>query len=437
MGTAFAHWPPMNSRRPKTAFALMKLEDARASEGVFVGADQSIEKEVHESQVVKWDTRRALAVSSLHKEEAPISFIRSLIQRGNLEAAKVAALELRGKIQEGDTHTLPLLAFEEVRIAIFESRWEEVTQKVSEALKLAVPPVTQLALFQMRASAYLELGNFAQASIDLEEAEQLSTLFPFATSVLYVRTLKVRVLARIRGVPQAQDLLNSIIKERIDSGKLDLDLLLTYLRVQIDLNRLSQRPFWKESIACFMLADAIGDKLYSALAEVDYISSQTSSLEEFLKKTESLGKSFLKISKIQEELSGKSAQSTSCLIILESLRENLGTDGKSSLSQLLSEGSFNQALLLLNDLGIVADLEKRQILAVPPQGQTSKALEAVSEKALSKKEFFAAIWGRQAYSPRLHDTLISSLIHRLKKDCGVIAHVEDGCIRVQKTLLVL
>jgi hypothetical protein len=424
----------MNSEDQKTGAVIMRLEDARASEGVFSSADQSIERQVHESQVVKWDTRRALAVASVHKNEAPLSFIRSLIQRGNFEAAKSSIQELRNQIDKTSSPVLALLAFEEVRIASFESQWEDLVLKTDLALRLALPPVSQLALFQMRANAHFELGNFGKASLDIDEVEQLSKLFPFAVSVLYARTLKVRVLARDRGIPQAQDLLNWILKDKMRVGKVDFDLLLTYLRVQIDLNRISKRSILKESVACFALADAIGDKLYVALAEFDFISGSSSSLDELLKKSVALGKNYQKIEKIRKELEEKIGQSTSSLTISQTVRKEKNL---SELSSHLSESSFKQMILLFAELGIVADLEKSQITSIPAQGKISKALELLGNGPLSKKAFFAGIWGKQAYSPRLHDPLISNILYRLRKDSGLSVEMNDGVVELPKAIIVL
>jgi len=417
---------------------IVKFEDQRASVGEFEGISPSIEKEIHEAQVAKWDTRRALAISSLNRKDVPLSFIRSMLQRGNFDQARAVIAEFKHELRSGEILSRCLVIFEEARLESYESNWSRAVKCATEALALGAPPATQLPLYQIRANAYFELGEFAKAARDIEEGEQLERVFPYAPSSLYLGTLHVKLIARDRGVPQAKNALHCLINKRIEVKKLDLDLLLTFLRVRIDLKRLSGETFWRESIACFLIADAIGDKLYAALAELDFIFSQTASLELLLNKTRSLSGAFLRISRICEELTGTSVCSTS----IQTARAAMQFSKPCALkySEWLTEGSFSEVLLVILDLGLVADLERGRILIRPPVSQALKALEVVGradENGISKKEFFAAIWGRQVYSPRLHDTLISSLLHRLKRDCNIEIRVENHRLHADRKLLIV
>jgi tetratricopeptide (TPR) repeat protein len=335
---------PMAKLREKNASSIVRLEDARASQDQFEGHGLTLGRDVHETQIRRWNTRRALAISPLHREDAPL---------------------------------------------FFESNWSETIEKATRALSFNAPPVTQLALFQLRANAHFELGDFSRASSDVEEAIQLGSLYPYAVSLLYVRTLKVRILARDRGVDAAQESLNEILRERNLLKTLDLDLLLTFLRVQIDLNRLSNRSIERESLACYLLSDAIGDKLYAALAEFDYLSGRSSSILELLGQSEKLANSFSILRQMHHEMNEMAPQSTSCLTIVRSL----GSQPKTPKSRLLAEDRFKKVVLCLSNFGIVADLEKNKIVAVPHQGKTMKAIEALLKCASDKKRILCGNLG--------------------------------------------
>lgn len=425
----------MKQALKKNVRTVVRLEDTRASTGSFVGGDVTVEKRIHEAQVKGWDTRRALALSAVHQSEAPLSYVRSLLQRGNLESARTA---LESLIEDEKNNSLERsqILFEKARLAFFESDWAGVIDSVGQSLSAGAPPVTQLALFQLRANAYFEMGQFQKASSDVEEAEQLGTLFPHAVSLLYVRTLKARIFGRDRGVRPALVFLEQLLRERMDQNKVDLDLLLTFLRVQIDLKRLALLPSVPESIACFMISDAIGDKLYCGLAELDYYVNFSASSRELRSLSASLKGRFLRVDHLLNEIDAIGSTSSVTGLSIHGALGKLDA-GPMENAHGPQEDSFKQTVLILKKFGIVSDLEKSKVHCYAPDHQILQALLAISEGPLSKKEFFARLWGRQLYSPRLHDGLISSLVHRIKKETSIRIHVRDGQIEAQKSFLVI
>jgi len=430
----------MSSVTKKNAKLLIRLEDARASSGGFTSEDETVEKKIHETQVKNWDTRKALALGTIHQFEAPISYVRSLLQRGNFDRAR-SALEELSKAEQEPVAIAPIL-FERTRLAFFESKWTEVIKTCSEALVNGAAPVTQLALFQLRANAHFELSDFLSASEDIREAEQLGELFPHAVSLLYVRTLKIRVLGRDRGPEVAGQSLEQLILDRISEGRMDLDLLLTCLRVEIDLKRLSGKPFAAESVACFQIADAIGDRLYSALAELDFYSGFVKSGSELNEVLSNSAKQFQRVKRMADEVQGLHSPSVSAKTISASL--GLSSNESKILEKLkrqLQEDQFKRSVLLWKRNSsapeLIIDLVAGSVFNFSDNNQVFQSLKAVSAEPLSKAQFFAALWGKQKFAPRLHDTLISGLLHRIKKETGIVVRVRDREVSCEHELLVI
>jgi hypothetical protein len=430
----------MSTVTKKNAKLLIRLEDARASSGGFTSEEETVEKKIHETQVKNWDTRKALALGTIHQVEAPISYVRSLLQRGNFDRAR-SFLEELGKT-EHEPVAIAQILFERTRLAFFESHWSSVIQICGEALSHGAPPATQLALFQLRANAHFELSDFLRASEDVREVEQLGELFPHAVSLLYAKTLKMRILARDRGPEIAGQSLERLILDRISEGRMDLDLLLTCLRVEIDLKRLSRKSFAAESVACFQIADAIGDRLYSALAELDFYSGYVKSGRELDEILPNSAKQFQRVKRMADEVQGIHSPSVSAKTITTSL--GLSIDNSKSLEKLkkqLQEDQFKRSILLWKRNSsapeLVINLGAGSVFNFSDSNQVFESLKAVSAEPLSKTLFFAALWGRQKFAPRLHDTLISGLLHRIKKETQIVVRVRGGEVSCEHELLVI
>ena len=412
---------------------IAKLEDMRASEGTISTQTPSIETEIHLTQVKSWDTRKALALSIIHQKETPLSYIRSLLQRGNFEQAKPLIQELKTQCDPSVPTALALVLFEEARLAFFESCWPAVITRVQEALDAGSPPANLIPLYQLRANACFELGKHPQACADIDDAQQMESVFPHAVSLLYVQTLKARVIARQTGIAEAQEFLDQILLKHLTAGRCDLDLLLTYLRVQIDFKRLVSKDFSREAIACFLLSDAIGDKLYCGLAELDFLSGRCLSRDEFAEKSSELRARFRRIDRIVTDVQTAESPSTSAATI----RAQIGNQARAGAVPFPVEGSFGSWEIVHFRLGIYCSLETGKLTRLGPESQLLRALKVIALGQPTKKEFFAQIWGRQAYAPRLHDTLITSLLHRLKKECGLVARIRESKIETEKKVLLV
>jgi tetratricopeptide (TPR) repeat protein len=426
----------MNSSSAATFKKIIRFEDLRASTGAFAKDDQSPEKAIHEAQIRRWDTRQALAKSSLDRLQVPLSYIRSLLQRGNLEQARTALHELWTSESEPSLDVKAQILFEETRLAFFEGQWNEVILTSDRAMQCNPAPVTQLALFQLRASAYFELGLFSDAARAIEESELLGKLFPYAISYFYTQIMKVRVVARDVGVKQAELLLNRIFEDAMKRGRLDLDLVLTYLRAKIDLNRLDRRSIAHESRACFYIADAIGDKLYSALAELDFQSAFAKDASELSRLVVSHRKQFQRVDQLVKGILGEEPRSITASTIGETLG-NQKTLREHFQGEYLQEDSFRSVCLLLNHHNLYIDLDGPVFHRLKPKGQSTKSLIALAPGIIAKSEFFRLIWGNQAYSPRLHDPLINSVVHRMRKEYGIEVQVRDGNIQTLKPVIVI
>ena len=412
---------------------IAKIEDKRSSEGTVTTQAPSIESEIHLTQVKNWDTRKALALSLIHQKETPLSYIRSLLQRGNFEQARPLLEELKSQCDPSVPTALALVLFEETRLAFFESNWPLVIARAQEALDAGSPPANLIPLHQLRANAHFEMGSYTQACADIDDAQQMESVFPHAVSLLYVQTLKARVIARQTGIAEAQEFLDQIFLKHLAAGRNDLDLLLTCLRVQIDLKRLLAKDFSREAIGCFLLSDAIGDKLYCGLAELDFLSGRSLSRDEFAGKSSDLCARFKRIDRIVSDVHSAETPSISAATI----RAQIENQAKPVAIPFPVEGSFGGWEIVHFRMGIHCSLESGKLTRLEPGSQLVRALKVIALGQPTKKEFFAQIWGRQAYAPRLHDTLITSLLHRLKKECGLVARIRDSKIETEKKVLLV
>lgn len=407
---------------------ITNLEDQRASRGSFSPQDKSIERLVHETQIKLWDTRKSLALSSLQNSEAPLSFIRSLIQIGNIDAAKNILSE---KLKETNQDPLVLaqLRFEGARIAFFDANWELVVKIVNDLVSFGVPPVTQLALLQLRANACFELQDFTQAAADIQQVENLGRLYPFAVSLYYAETLKIRLIARDLGVKSAKELLLNLIDDKLRQGRADLDIFLTYFRVAIDLSRLNNESYLNHAIASYLLADAIGDDLYSNLALVDVFLALKNPPQELLSRVEVGAHIYPRVRVLVDETrSGRKVSVTG-----EAMRNHNLKDSEIDLKLMLPD-SFKQNLIVLEEKGALIDLCSRQVTLFEPHSQILKALKFLSQGPSKKENFFKTVWGIKKYVPHIHDSVISSLFNRIKKSHGIIIRSRGNLVFSEKNI---
>ncbi len=421
--------------------AIAEAENVRASIGILPDLISPTSK-VHHALVVESDYRKGFALGQMHKGDSPLTYARSLIQRGHLKDAKLFLSELT--TIAGDDHlSLSFIKFEQTRIAFFESDWHGTIQFGQKVSELKPPSATLLALFQLEANAHFELGHFEQAYLDLEKVEALGILFPHALSLLYAQMLSVRLLARQVGPESAERRLNQIMAAKLRDQKCDNDILFSYFRTKMDINRVKGVSALNESFACYLLSVAAGDKLYAGLALLDiYCEFGANPPELLLSRLELIKKEFTRVQYISDEMHSndpmtvtgqtmkRQRQNTFVNSSHRLLKNNILTDA-------LDEHLLERYTLLAPTHFILAQLKPQIFQYIAKKTQLLDALIVLSEGPISKEKFFNKMWGSQKYTPRLHDTLISSLLHRFKKDLKLSFRVDDQMVLCDKEIVVI
>ena len=169
--------------------------------------------------------------------------------------------------------TMIELLLEEARLAAFDGEWVISLKLINTTMLMEPSPVTRLTLFQMRSLAYFELGDFRNALRDLDTLDSLGTTFTNALTVTYGKILRARIMARSVLGDRCELLLSGLWTSVKSRSGFSIDTLLTVLRAEIDVRRFCGLPHSDFALASWLVADAIGDKLYEALGRLDYFCS--------------------------------------------------------------------------------------------------------------------------------------------------------------------
>ena len=426
---------------------ILRLEDYRAAHGQLPPGDRSEESRIHDNQVQAWDLRRGMALCTLAPERVPLSHVRAQIQRGNLADAN-ARLRLLIEERADEIVSRAQLLFEEARIRSFEGDWPGAIQAVDRALELSPAPVTTLALRQIRANAQFEQGRFSAAEADLRMVDDLSELYPYATSVFYAQTLKIRIAARKVGPGAAARSLRDLLERHRRRVPLNLDILLTYCRVMLDIERLRGGETVDWATACYLIADALGDRLYAALALFDLSVSIHPPATRLADRYAEASVEFVRIRRMRDEFSGGPGNlSETVRTILDAGRrramKTTGTDTHPApltdahWERVLAPDAFRKTLLVLPGEGALADLSGPRCHSLRPESIFLRAIMSVRDSSPTKAAFFQRVWKIRSYVPDLHDSVISTLLHRLRTELNIGLRQKDLHVQCDREILVL
>jgi hypothetical protein len=125
----------------------------------------------------------------------PILAVRGLLYRGRLAEATELIASLKNNSSVLPEQICELL-IEQARLAAFNGDWNLSFQYATEAFHLSPTPLSRMTIYQIRALATFELGNFMAVVSDLNHIDTLADLFPKAPSLFYSRILETRLMAR-------------------------------------------------------------------------------------------------------------------------------------------------------------------------------------------------------------------------------------------------
>ena len=397
---------------------LLQIEKQHCLSGKLPSGD-SADALLYRAQIGEGNPRKA-EVLAFCGTVTPLLKIRALITRGKL--ADADRFLLQAQSESSDPLERVELLLEAARLASFRGDYLSASLKASTALELQPSPTSALTLLQVRSLALYELGDWAGALADLEFAESFASVLPKAESGFYARILQTKVVARAHGLSEARKLFGKLWSNQDWS----LDSLLSLTRLAIDLQRLDGKAAPELAIACYQLSRQLGDQLYSALALIDlHYSVGDSERARIAPLLEPAKKEFSRVQALCDEAEGKSELMTTSGHALR-LQQADSVGGAINIE---SDGIFfsqSKRLLLFKEAESVREVG----------GKMSQALVALSyETPISKAAFFSALWGRQKYSPRLHDNLIWNLLSRMKKDFKITASIESDQISMGNPIL--
>jgi hypothetical protein len=366
-----------------------------------------------------FDFKKAEALV-LHSKPHPLQTLRTMIQRGNFKEASHVLLKLKGAINKSDSLPLVELCLEEARLTYHNANYIHCIEICDEALQLDPPSITLMSFLQVRSACHFELGEFEKSLSDVDTLESLSRIFPTAPVLIYGRVTRAKILARTRGLTVGQRELMTLWKKTDHNA----DTLLTLLRAEIDLRRLEQKSFFELAVACYWLAEKMGDRFFSALAFLDYYyskkHSQRGSDQRML---ESFTSEFPKIKQMRNEIEhGSNTQSTTTKTMNEA---------HPSHDQDWPLFDFNR--LLIPKVELIAQVHESavEIKYLPRRKQLFDAVCSLSLGDVHKENFFAMQWGKLRYVPFLHDGLIRTLICRIRKEMNLNIKSEDGILHME------
>lgn len=353
----------------------------------------------------------------------PLSEIRALIHRGKIEEAH--NLINRYKEQFGSSHIFfSELLQEEARLFLFDGDYGLGLKLTQQILELNPPPISRLALMEMQALALFELGEFGAALNILNETQALAKLFPFCVSSHYLKSLEIKIRARIYNVEVAQKMLNEAMVSAIKEQNLNYDILSTLIRAQIDLLILSQRDFSHWALAEYWIASSMGEDLYIGLALVHlYYSKSYKNYDPFTKQLFAFERRFKRIQRLLQEINAGE----------HAIQPQLQADSASN--------SFNPSegpqALFLRGVGALVLLNKNNLRykIFDSQDHIPKALVTIGSKPCTKEEFFKLNWEQRKYVPHLHDGVIRHLVFRIRKKTGLSLQFEKGILSLPGFLI--
>jgi tetratricopeptide (TPR) repeat protein len=388
------------------------LEKAAFAMGDFKEFDKEGYLKAYAARILQNDYKMASALELI--EEFPlIEKIKNKLSVGELtEAAKMLS-EIKTKLSEEDD--LGEVKLESCRLAFFEGNFEESIKEGSECIRLSLSGPTKIAAYQVRANAFFEIGKFDQCLSDLENVSLLAKLYPFSPVIFYADTAKIRLWARTRSPEYAMQKLKNLFIQRQRIGQINLDTLLTYLRVKIDILRLQKEDFYSEAAACFLIANSMGDKLYTGLALLDIWTSVNASQRKILTPNlEIARREFSRIERFARE--AENTSKSKCVLsqgINEFVNAKIKLPNRVNIHSVI-DGQFD--CIFIREQSLWVNLKKQKLYFMPIRPQITSAIDILKKGPITKEKFFKKLWSQNEFHSLNHDNLIRTLLTRVRTE---------------------
>ncbi len=409
------------------------LEKAAFAEGDF----QEFEKEgylkAYAARILKNDYRLASALELI--EEFPvIEKIKNKLSMGQLADAQKMLSEIKDKMSEEDD--IGEVKLEACRLAFFSGDFEASIKEGSECIQLSLSGPTKMAAYQVRANAFFELGKFEQCKSDLDSVSLLAKLYPFSPVIFYSDTAKVRLWARTRSPEYAFEKLKALFNQRQRAGQVNLDVLLTYLRVKIDILRLQKEDFYPEAAACFLIANSMGDQLYAGLSLLDIWTSVNAKQKKTLAPhLEAARRDFSRVDRFARET--EDGSDSKCVLsqgINDFMKTSMKFPDRKDVYPIL-DAQFD--CIFIEEHSLWVQLRKQKLYFMSVRPQINSAVNILRKGPISKENFFKKLWGQNEFHSLNHDNLIRTLLSRIRTETKLNIVSRAGKIHLNDEVIII
>lgn len=385
------------------------------------------------ARLIDWDARKAEALCMSSEDVPMLQRLRSLLFRGRMESSE----RMLRRVRPSDQQEASELLLEEARLRSFQGRWEDCAALCNRALEAGPAAISRLSILQVRSVAFFELGDFQKSLRDLEAVSSLSRIFPKSVLGRYGEILRIKILARTRDVATARGALGRLLSRELAAGTLDLDACTCFLRTLIDLNRLSGESTSQAALANYVLVDQMGNRLFRALARLDWCESFVSdqgSADRMQLRAEA--EEFERVRRLMAELDSAASDSSTTGKTMLAARAHVAPARAHGLTALsLTDAHSQLSSMLWVSQGILIDLQPFSVRALTLSPRIKQGFSALSLVPISKAEFFRRVWGAQKYASHLHDDGIDNLLYRMRRVAGVEISAKGGMLALQSCLI--
>lgn len=251
--------------------SLYQLEIEHAQKGAVAlnsdaGSDSAVS--TYRARLGDQDYRKALGALKLN-DVSILETIRTLIAVGDLRNAEIAISQAKGVEQGRQDSELEL---EQTRIHYYNGQWNNLIETSNRIFsELSPPGHSQIVLHQLRAMAYLELGEYARSRAELESIKALTPHYPHAPVLVYARSIELRLNALTGSceIGRSTELVANHFQ--ILGQQPNLDQLLTHFRFKSWIETRVGANAQYSILSALLLAQELGDRLYLALALTEWV----------------------------------------------------------------------------------------------------------------------------------------------------------------------
>ena len=353
----------------------------------------------------------------------PVQKIRVHLARGNLATAERLLEDLTVKDAAPDAET----ALERARLGAATGQWAAAVRMASSGLALDPSSITRLSLLQVRANALYELNEVPKAFADLETAAPLIGLYPEAPTAFYCEINRFKC-EMVLNAPATAAKFVAWIDTRFVEKPPNLDQLLVLLRLRIEIARSLGENWNAQAIACVLLSQRMGDRLYESLGWVDLL----------------LGGNPLLVGVADAALRARRGQFDRVdQLVDEVLLEKPTTLTARRMIALRAdpavvqgEWSLSARTVVLFDSRWKVDLPSGEVVRLSAQERTRSILRVFGRTPkLDKEAFFRMLWKLPRFDAERHDPLIRTAIKRVRRQSGVKVRSCEGSLSIEDALL--